>query len=217
MDNKSLEIPDFSGDDFVNDKEIQKTRQAVEKERKVIEDSMTIIQNELNVKKSSHKNLKSFGMFKTLQPILISSFSSTNSSLTISIAEYYSSYSTPKNPNSGSDKYLFGHLQLKRMFPTTYICKETIKEKIADLFLKIDTDFTEHKKFSRKFHVLTQDKDKLTSMLQFKNLDSLITFPDMEIEIINNACLFRNSRRRISPDEATRFSSLAKTLSSILN
>jgi hypothetical protein len=156
-------------------------------------------------------------MFKSLSATLTHSMKSTipNKELRVSLAEYYSAAPTAKSSNSGSDLYLFGLISFKTDYPRTYIHKETLKEKIEDLFLKRDVDFSNSKKFSRRFQVLTEDKKRLQDLLQFKKLDDLINFPEIEIELSNNTALFRNSRRPISIDEATEFCDLTRTLLSI--
>lgn len=219
MDKHLMQIPDFSGDDFRNDKEIQKIRKEAEDYQQLVDDSIAIIDNELGIEESSHKNFKGFLMFKSLRAIIVKSFKAKALplNLIVSIAEYRTAFPTAKNPNSGTDQYIFGCFELHKRFPKTYITKETIREKITDLFLKIETDFPDNKKFSRRFHVLTQDSKGLRDLMTFKNLDELTEFPEMEVEIQENFCLFRNSRKSISLKEANEFAQLAKTLARMLN
>lgn len=216
---ENSEIPDFSGDNFANDKEILKARKIALEQQKLFDDSISIIREGLKVEESSHKNLKGFSMFKTLRPVVISSFRSITdkSHLLVSVAEYFSSVETPRIRNSGTDAYLFGCLKLKRNFPKTYICKESIREKITDFFLRLETDFREYKKFSKKFYVLTEDKARFEDLIRFGNIDELILFPDMELEIINDYCVYRNSRRPVSPHEAAEFVQLTKALLKVFN
>lgn len=217
--NENINIPDFKGDDFANDKEIQKVRAEAKAYDTLVKDCLSIVRDKLNVKEAAHKNLKSFLMFKNLQATVLDSFKSTGADglLHVSLVEYSSSYSTGKYANAGTDHYLFGHLVTDKLFPKTYVCKETIREKITDLFLRLEIDFEHSKKFSRKFHVLTEDKSRLINLWQFKNVDDLILFPELELEIHSNACLFRSSRRAISIEETFSFCELAKTLIKLLN
>src|SRR5688500_1880710 len=141
-------------------------------------------------------------MFKNLQPIIIDSFRAQQAPLIVSVAEYRSGFPTAKNHNSGTDLYLFGSIQYKKLFPKSYICRETLREKMVDLFSRQETDFEEHRKFSRCFHVISQDGKHLTDLLQFKNMNELTAFPNMELEIHEHSCLFRNSRSSISVGEA---------------
>ncbi|MBP7557425.1 MAG: hypothetical protein KA821_14210 [Chitinophagaceae bacterium] len=212
-------LPDFSGDDFANDKDILAQRAAIKAYEKMIEDSLALIARELKMNTASHTNFKGFHMFKNLSAIITKSMKSIGQTYEIraSLAEYTSSYPVPRNPNTGTDLYLFGHMTLKKSYPRTYIHKETIKEKIEDLFLKRDLDFPQSKKFSRKFQVMTADKEALHQLLQFKNFDPLTAFPDMELELSGNTALFRNSRRALSLEESTDFCELSKALLTIFN
>jgi hypothetical protein len=214
MDKYSSEGVDFSGDDFANDPEISKARREAKEYSLMVRRSLDIIQDALGVHTSNYVNLDDFSMFHELNAFVKESYTSTGSSLpvTVSIVEYFSSYPVPRDDNSGSDHYLFGYIGLKKKFPKTYICKERIPEKIVDLITRMETDFPEHKKFSRKFHVLTQDEESLTEYFRFKDLGQLAAYPDMELEIHENGCLFRHSRCAISVKEAERFSALARSL-----
>lgn len=209
--------PDFSGDDFANDKEIQKNRKALKLYEQMLDDSLDLVKQELNARKDSHANLKDFLMYKSLGATIRVTLKASilNKELRVALAEYYSAAPTAKSHNSGTDQYLFGCLALKNSFPRTYVHKETIKEKIEDVFLKREVDFPHSKKFSRKFQVLTSDKYQLERLLQFANLNELAIFPNMELELFNNKALFRCSRTAISLKEAAIFCKLAKTLLNI--
>ncbi|MGN6440265.1 MAG: hypothetical protein ACTHMM_27315 [Agriterribacter sp.] len=87
-----------------------------------------------------------------------------------------------------------------------------MKEKLVELILKNELDFNHSKKFSRRFYVLTEEKKRLADIFQLKDLDPLAAFPDVEIELRENKCLFRNSRKPISQLEAVQFCELAKLL-----
>jgi hypothetical protein len=212
-------IPDFSGDDFANDKLIQKQREAIKDYEKMIDDSLNLIQQELNVQKSSHKNFKVFHMFKFLSATITHSMKSVTSTrdLRVSLAKYFSASPTAKSSNSGTDLYLFGYMSFRTRYPRTYIHKETIKEKIEDVFLNRDVDFPHSKKFSRKFQVITENRINLETLLQFKDLDDLTQFPNLELELFNNAALFRSSRKSVSIEEAIEFCDLSKVLLTIFN
>ncbi len=76
MNDKQSEIPDFSGDDFLNDKEVQRVRKEREAYWQMVENSLAIVKNELNLVESSHKNFKTFHMFKNLEAIVLDSYKS---------------------------------------------------------------------------------------------------------------------------------------------
>lgn len=212
-------IPDFSGDDFAHDKEIQRARAERKAYEKLVQECLKLIGEELNASESGHINFKGFHLFKPLSATLKQSFKSVlnDKVVWVSLVEYESAFPTARDSNGGSDQYLFGHISFSTQFPRTYIQKETLKEKIEDLFLKQDTDFTHSKKFSKKFHVVTEDKNKLAHLFQSKNLDALIDFPDLELEFLNNTALFRSSRKPISMEESQTFCDITKVLVSILD
>lgn len=218
MNDNPTEIPDFSGDDFIDDKEVQKLRKEREAYNKMVDQCLTILKQELTLTQSGHKNFKTFHMFKNLEPTTIDTYTSSAfpCRVMVSIAQYGSSYPTGRVANAGIDNYLFGYIELRKEFPSTYVCKETMQQKIINLFVRNDVDFSDHKKFSNKFNVVTKDEKRLESLLRFKNMDHLSAFPELEIEIHGHDCLFRNSRRSISPREATEFSELAKMLANSL-
>lgn len=199
-------------DDFADDKEIQKSRKEREDYERMLDESIRILSKELFLEKAPHKNMKSFLMFNTLtRPILRKSYMSIkdNFPLQVSVVEYYSSGGNAKAFYSGTDLYFFGMLSLRQEFPLTYIYKETLREKIVNLFVKGDVDFTEDRKFSSRFELVTKDKNKLSILFLNKPLDELTEFPDMELEINGNSCLFRVSRKPVSEDEAQKFAGLA--------
>lgn len=210
----NTEIPDFSGDDLGHHKEVQQSRAERMAYDQMVADSINIVTTRLSLTKASHKNLKTFLMFNILQPFISQSYKSLNPNtpLHVSLAEYESSFPIARNNNSGSDEYLFGYFTLDQTYPKTYVCKETLREKITDLLLKSDVDFDHSRTFSGKFHVVTEDKERLLQLLQSKNLNNLVPFPEMELELNGNTCLFRSSKKPISPEEASEFAELAIVL-----
>lgn len=212
--------PKFSNDDFADDPEIRKERLRKKAYDEMLQECISIIQSSLFLESSGHKNLKSFFVFKNLtQPFLLASFTSNSPFLPlhVSIVQYHSSYHIARGNNAGSDDYLFGVLTLKHTYPKTMIVRETLREKIADLVTKNELDFAHAKKFSRKFYVLTEDKQKLSQLLDSKPLNELTAFPNMEAEISGASCLFRLSRNSISPKHSLQFTELAKILNKVLN
>jgi hypothetical protein len=194
-----------------NDKDIQRMRKEQEEFDQMLEESTGIISDSLTLKTASHRNMKTFFMFKSLDtPILCESFASTASGLHVSTVKYHSEYKMPKIANKGTDIYFFGLLTTKKEYPETYVCRETLREKISNLFVQQDVDFKASKKFSRRFHVITKDKEKLALLLDYKELNEFCDFPNMELELNGKSCLFRCSRLPVSPKEAKRFTEMAK-------
>lgn len=215
-------VPDFSGDDFAGDKSIQAHRAAIAAYNTMLDESFAIVRRSLHAEKASHKNLKDFLIFRGLKAGISRSLRAdiTGMELQVSMASYYSSYPSGKagygSNNEGTDDYLFGCFTGKKNFPHTYIQPEGIKEKISDLFLKQDVDFDNNKKFSRRFHVITEDSRRLKDIFMLKDLDRLAPFRNMEIELKDNRCLFRPSRKSVSEKEAKLFCELALALRPLL-
>ena len=88
---------------------------------------------------------------------------------------------------------------------------------MVDLFVKGDLDFKYQKKFSKKFHLVTKDKEKLVLLLENKPLDDLIQFPEMEVEICKKQCLFRLSENTMNMEEAKQFIGLTHCLLKMLD
>ena len=212
-----FEIPDFSEDDLANDKEIRKSREEAAIYQKMVDDALSIIRNELNVNDSVPVNLKGFKLFSSRNPTIKKSLKSKseNKEVQVFLAEYHSSTSLARYNYKGDDLYLFGHLTVNEHYPETFISEERIIDKIFDVFLKLDVDFEKSKRFSHKFQVFTEDKMKLTKLLQSKDLDPLVAYPEMELEIQKNTIFYRCSRKPISIQEAADFCAMTRMLKQI--
>jgi hypothetical protein len=83
--------------------------------------------------------------------------------------------------------------------------------------IKGDVDFKDYPLFSKKFHVVTKDKDRLNYLLYNKPLDELTEFPDMELEINGNQCFFRCSKQPMDQEITKEFVALGKLLLRVFN
>lgn len=205
----------ITSDDFDSDRDIQKSRTEDQKRKNIILTSLSILCENLNLREVSSRNLSSFSMPNHLYQLDVTRMLRSlnpDIDLHITIASHFSSFPTSHIVDSESDQYIIGIFKMQHTFPATYIRRETVAFKIADFFLKKDVDFRQSKRFSRKFHVQTENKDQLLSLLQFKDLDELVNFPDLELELHGNTCLYRSSRKAISPSEAENFCDLTHTL-----
>ena len=211
------ETPDFSGDDLADNKSVQEIRAARKAYEDMIEAATEVLRTQLNIKEGNDDKLDHFAMFKNIEAYVVASLHSVSqpNAFSVSLINYSSSVNTARQSYSVEDDYLFGRIRTKHTYPRTYIHKETIKEKLLDLFLKQDLDFDHSKLFSKTFQVLTEDKGKLLELFQFMELDPLANFREMEIELSGNECLFRHSRKPVSPEEAQNFCNLAKALLAI--
>lgn len=183
-------------------------------EEKWLEECVQIIGRKFALEKAEYEDMDSFLMYKTLvkppaSPGVYDNYYSADNNLQVSIVEYGAFNNKPA-------WYFFGLFTLQKEFPVTYIFPETLHHKINNLFTKSDLDFKDYKKFSGKFQVTTQDRNRLETLLLHKNLDELTAFPEMEVEINGKLCLFRTSHQSFDEEEAAKFAELATVLKRIL-
>ena len=72
-----------------------------------------------------------------------------------------------------------------------YIRKETMADKITDLFTKVDIDFIEYPNFSKNYYVVGEKPDHVRKYLPKGLMESLDKIKDMTIEINGNWGLLR--------------------------
>ena len=217
-ENEQLKIPDFSEDDFENDKEVKKWRDAEKEYEKMIDESVTLVCNAFSASTSSHKNFKGFDLHRLINlPFILETYTGTVGRKTIlfSLVQYHTSMVAGRTRLSGTDEYFVGVITLERSYPHTIIQRETIALKINNLFVPGDIDFTHAKRFSSKFHVISKDEERLRRSFDNADLDRLNEFSNAEIEIRDNECYFRTGRKPASREEAEVFIELAKTISGI--
>jgi hypothetical protein len=207
-------------DDFANDKEIQRQRKARKEHDLMIGECVSLLKRQFSVEPGSCTDIESFLLFKSFESAsIIESFQTVSGDLPIEVyqIEYHWSIRLGRGGSSGHDQCFLGLLTLKKGYPPTYIYKETFRTIITDWFIKQDVDFDDQKKFSKSFHVITADKDKLKIMLINKQLDRLAEFPDLEIELNGNHCLFKVSDKPMSPEDVKKFIDLSFKLLKIFS
>jgi len=75
-----------------------------------------------------------------------------------------------------------------------YIRKETIIDKVLDIFTKVDIDFIEYPNFSKNYLVIGEYPDQVRSYLPKGLMDSLEKIKNMTVEINGNWGLIRPER-----------------------
>lgn len=204
---------DFSGDDFANDKDIQKIRKEQEAFDQMMKDSIQIVADAFTAKRSSHKNLKHFLLHKSVSiPFVSDSYlgSWKNRAIYFCVFEYESSVHAGKLHNTGSNYYFAAMIELDKTYPHTLAQPETLAIKLENLVTKLDVDFKHAKKFSRKFHVITKDAHALENLFITRELDRLAQHAGAEFELLDRQCYFRANRKPVSIAEAEKFVALAK-------
>jgi hypothetical protein len=81
----------------------------------------------------------------------------------------------------------FGHFLVK---------KETFANKVMEIFQPLELDFAEDSAFSKKFYVLSKDKEKTISFISAKVRDRLKLLQDGDafIEVLNDTMLIGNGK-----------------------
>ncbi|GAB2815596.1 hypothetical protein [Ferruginibacter profundus] len=206
-------------DDFANDKEIIKNRKLEAELLRLRDSSIKNVADTFNAQKSSHKNLKQFLLHKSVSiPFVFESYEGKwkNRGFYFCIFSYESSVHAGRINNSGVDYYFAGVFDLAKNYPHTIAQPETVALKIENLITKADVDFDHAKKFSRKFYLVTKDRQALEILFLNKDLDRITEHPGAEFELNENQCYFRTGRKPVSPEEAGAFIELAKILLEIL-
>lgn len=185
----------------------------------MFDECVQIACSELSLESGEHEDISSFEIFRGIGKVLsIHSYQSMqNGLLQASFIEYQWVHKGSRNSSSGTDHCLAGLLELRKTYPLTYIYKETFRDKLVDWFVKGDIDFKDQKQFSRSFHVVSKDREKLSQLLLGKQLDSFLDFPDMLVEINGNRCMFRTSDQPLSEEGTRQFTNLARTLRKVLD
>ena len=77
----------------------------------------------------------------------------------------------------------------------TFIRRETLSDKINEIFVPIEVDFDFDREFSKKYYVLTDNQENLRQKMPPQLLEIIKDQPDVEIEINGRKLLIRNCQR----------------------
>ncbi|MCU4163776.1 hypothetical protein [Carboxylicivirga caseinilyticus] len=142
--------------------------------------------------------IKKFHLFADKQkPIFFNSWrvNSASNSFSLCLIEYQTSYQSVStfgaSTHTSNDKYFFGHLSIMKDFGHTLIRPETLGDKIAELFNPVEIDIKGYWKFSNKYYILSNEKEKFLGSLTGKFIKYLENLRKPEIEFYGHECLFR--------------------------
>jgi hypothetical protein len=204
----------FEQDDFANDPEVIKERKKQQEKKDRINIAEKIFCERLSLEYTKqHVNLERFEMYKAIETPVSTIYYEPKSELfpvKVFLVAFQWTFRSPRNSDTGTDHYLFGWLTLPKKFPPTYIYKGSFGDKLADLFVKSDTQLPGNKKFSRMFRILTEEKMELRQLVDHKSLDELTAFPGLVMEINGQDCFFRVSDNPLDEGIAEDFVALTK-------
>jgi hypothetical protein len=207
-------------EDFANDGDIQRSQKLKRAHDELIEECVNLVRDELRAEATNPREISHTWLYKSfIEPGLVDCFACQigKSELHIYHLEYQWSVQAGKLNRTGKSECFVGELSLNSKYPPTCIVPETIQFRIADWFRRQDVDFPEYRKFSRTFHVVTQDREKLKQDLKYKNIDVLASYPRMELEINGASCLFRVCGEPMDKENTNVFIELANVLAQLFS
>ena len=108
----------------------------------------------------------------------------------VSFIQLQSAYSTKSGPAIRTYMQAYVFVPLSRNYGHLVIKKETLRDKLNELFQPLELDFEDDKEFSRRFYVLAKEKDKALYLLTPNFRDELKKIhPDVYIEVINEVMM----------------------------
>lgn len=179
-------------------KHIEKLSNSDQSDWLKVKDITSELEKHYQITSARNPFIRQFHLFADKQkPIFFNSwrvFRGTNS-FSLCLIEYQTRYQTVSNygasAHTSNHKYFFGHLSTKKNFGHTLIRPETLADKISELFNQIEIDIKGYRKFSNKYYVLSNDKEKFLSALNSKLIKYLENQSKLEIEFYGQECLFR--------------------------
>jgi hypothetical protein len=153
--------------------------------------------------------LKHYTNFLNRQTIRIS-----NTNTYVSFVEV--EYRVPKTKyGSGlaKDFQFYVFCFLNERYGHTLIKRETVSDKLNELFVPVEIDFEDDPTFSKKFYVLTKEKDKAIKIInsQFRLEVCKLTQDEILIEILDNTIVITN-KKTVNADDVLELVGLGRNL-----
>lgn len=110
------------------------------------------------------------------------------------------------SPNTHLEYQTWGFINLKNNFSHILIKPETFLDKIHDMINPVDLDFEDDKEFSKKFLVVTNDRQKAQMQMtqNFRNCIKQIELNEFVIEILENKLII-GDKKVVSPESTLNF------------
>jgi hypothetical protein len=113
----------------------------------------------------------------------------------VSFIETHAAYSTRSGTASAHYLQAYVFVKLSRQYGHLVIKKETLRDKLSELFQPLEIDFEDDKQFSRQFYVLAKDKDKALQLITQNFRDELRKIrTDVYIEVVNDVMMVGNKK-----------------------
>lgn len=139
-----------------------------------------------------------------------------NNNFQIACIEIDSTLNIYRQKETQTHKFLYGLVNTSKDFGNSLLTKETLADKFADLFLKIDIDFEAKRGFNTKYHCISTDLDKFTKAMSNELMDYLAAINHINLEFKNNFCLFRTEKSIIDQKNNLELFSIGIELSKML-
>ena len=109
----------------------------------------------------------------------------------LSINYYQKSVKTPQNEILTTEQELIGVCELRHDYGQVLIRPETLGDKISDLFVHADFDFSFDPDFSKKYYVVASNEERLRLNVTPSFLSVINKFEGLEIEIVGKTLMVR--------------------------
>ncbi len=155
------------------------------------------IKKKYTVNSISNSNISEFSIFNCkIKPILYKTFQISDSNSSINLCYVRFTHEWVEASYSGGRKceetnsYHFGYIENTINLGNTIIRPESFYDKCIDFFIHVEIDFKEHKEFSKKYYLITENEQLVRDNLNKRIMDLFCNYNDIYIEFRNNKCLF---------------------------
>lgn len=125
-------------------------------------------------------------------------------------------YNSPKSGEHAIvDNYLFGYFEAEKALGHVFVRPETIEDKINEFFTKTEIDFESNPKFSKKYFMLSDNRELTENNVNHKFLSVIEDHNGLHIEIKNNK-IITTSLTNMNIDEVDRITDFCKRASMVI-
>ncbi len=110
------------------------------------------------------------------------------------------------------DYYWIGIIRLPRAFPHTYIKPESLADKVAKWFIKIDIAVPNQDSFNSRYFLASDNSEELLLNMPMSFFNYLGQFDKMLVEINKELCFFRLDEKPISREQTLSYLEMGSEL-----